>query len=262
MRADRGRTPDTDASSGGPDGRRDDPGVARLSNAVDPRSEAASAATPVEMRLLRGRRGTGLLIVAALLVATFASGWSLGQPRTSTPATPAADSAEVGFARDMTEHHAQAVEMAEIIRDRTVDPSLRFLARDVALTQQAQIGRMRGWLDQWGVTVVRPGEPMEWAGPMADHEMPTTGRMPGMAERADINALSTAPLAEAERAFLELMIEHHRGGVAMASAVLDRTERVEILTLAEAIVESQRSEIAAMQDLLAQRLTVATQGNG
>ncbi|MDP9479986.1 MAG: DUF305 domain-containing protein, partial [Actinomycetota bacterium] len=34
---------------------------------------------------------------------------------TSRP--PADDSAEAGFARDMMVHHAQAVEMAEILRD-------------------------------------------------------------------------------------------------------------------------------------------------
>jgi uncharacterized protein (DUF305 family) len=46
----------------------------------------------------------------------------------------------------MMVHHAQAVEMAEIVRDRTENPQTRTLATDIALTQQAQIGQMQGWL--------------------------------------------------------------------------------------------------------------------
>ena len=59
---------------------------------------------------------------------------------------PGDDSAEAGFARDMMVHHAQAVQMAEIVRDKTQSDDIRLLASDIALTQQAQIGIMQGWL--------------------------------------------------------------------------------------------------------------------
>jgi hypothetical protein len=55
-------------------------------------------------------------------------------------AEPSDTSAEVGFARDMSVHHGQAVEMAFIIRDRTDDPDIRLLAYDIINTQRAQIG--------------------------------------------------------------------------------------------------------------------------
>jgi uncharacterized protein (DUF305 family) len=64
--------------------------------------------------------------------------------------TPGEDSPEAGFARDMMVHHAQAVQMAEIVRDKTESPAMRTLAADIALTQQAQIGMMQGWLEVWG----------------------------------------------------------------------------------------------------------------
>jgi uncharacterized protein (DUF305 family) len=44
----------------------------------------------------------------------------------------------------MIVHHAQAVEMAEIVRDRTQSDDIRILASDISLTQQAQIGIMQG----------------------------------------------------------------------------------------------------------------------
>ena len=92
-----------------------------------------------------------LLLVVAILVAVA----SLYLLVTSRP--PGEGSAEAGFARDMTVHHAQAVEMAEIVRDRTESEQIRTLATDIALTQQAQIGRMGGWLDVWGLYPYRDG---------------------------------------------------------------------------------------------------------
>jgi predicted cobalt transporter CbtA len=61
-----------------------------------------------------------------------------------TPRLPIEDSPEVTFARDMAVHHAQAMEMALVLRDRSTDAELRQFALDIMLTQQAQIGQMQG----------------------------------------------------------------------------------------------------------------------
>ena len=63
------------------------------------------------------------------------------------PHVPADNSAEAGFARDMTAHHEQAVEMALLIRDRSSDPIIRTMATDMVLTKTNQMGQMMGWLD-------------------------------------------------------------------------------------------------------------------
>jgi uncharacterized protein (DUF305 family) len=49
------------------------------------------------------------------------------------------------------------------------------------------------------------------------------------------------------------MIEHHRGGVEMAEAVLDRSDRSEVLAVAEAIVAGQTNEIDVMNQMLIER---------
>lgn len=163
------------------------------------------------------------------------------------PNPPGEGSAEVGFARDMSVHHAQAVEMAELVRDRTVEPDIRLLASDISLTQQAQRGQMGAWLDLWGVNRTS-GEPaMAWMGE------PTTDGMPGMATNEELAAMRAARGAEADRLFLRAMIPHHRGGALMAEAVLDRTDQPEVGRLAEAMATSQRSEIEVMEDMLASR---------
>ena len=199
--------------------------------------------------MLRSDRDSALnrwvrVLVGVLLVAGYAL-WAtalLDRPA----ALPVDDSAAAGFARDMSVHHAQAVEMAEIIRDRTdSDNKLRLLATDIALTQQAQIGRMRGWLDVWDLPRTGSEPAMAWM-ELTDH-----GAMPGMAERADIDSLRTVRLADAEITFLELMIAHHKGGVAMAESVRDRDIPDEVRALADSIVTSQRSELEYMRTMLA-----------
>jgi len=160
---------------------------------------------------------------------------------------PGDSSAEAGFARDMAVHHAQAVEMAEIVRDKTESEEIRTMAADMALTQQAQIGRMQGWLDAWGLPVTGAEPAMSWMG------HPTEGRMPGMASPEEINRLRDAPPDEADRLFLQLMIPHHQAAVPMAEAVLERTDRPEVERLANAIIASQQGEINIMREMLESR---------
>jgi len=53
----------------------------------------------------------------------------------------------------MIVHHAQAVQMAEIVRDKTESDDMRLLASDISLTQQAQVDIMQGWLAVWGLPI-------------------------------------------------------------------------------------------------------------
>ena len=167
----------------------------------------------------------------------------------------------LGFARDMAAHHAQAVDMAERIRSRTADPQLRSLATDIVLTQQAQIGRMQGWLELWGEPLTSTAPPMAWVDDDSDGEgmdhMPggngEMATMPGMAGPADLAELDSLELPAAERRFLELMIEHHRGGVQMAESVLAAEPTDVVTTLATSIVTGQAAEIELMETMLADR---------
>ena len=52
--------------------------------------------------------------------------------------------------------------------------------------------------------------------------------------------------APVDRAFIDAMVPHHRGAVAMAEAVLRRTKDRELRGLAEGIIEAQRKEIETM----------------
>lgn len=202
------------------------------------RIPAASRVVPTTDPARRWTDPLVLLVFAVILVATI---WTV---RTLEPGMPSEASADVGFARDMGDHHAQAVAMAEIIRAKTEDPEIRAIATDIVLTQQAQIGQMRGWLDAWRRPVAGRGDPMAWMGLGASD-------MPGMATTGELEDLDYATGAAADELFLRLMIRHHRGGLLMASAGIARAGQDEVRTLARAIRDGQTAEIAGMNELLA-----------
>ncbi|MBB2892041.1 DUF305 domain-containing protein [Flexivirga oryzae] len=168
-------------------------------------------------------------------------------------AVPGNDSAEAGFARDMQVHHAQAVQMAFIIRDKSKNPTIKTIAFDIINTQQQQAGQMFGWLEQWRLPQAATQQPMSWM-PTTHVGQATTHRgasMPGMASQSQLTQLRSLIGPAADRRFLTLMIAHHRGGVTMAEAIQPLTGNAAVNTLAAAIETSQRAEIAQMTRLRA-----------
>ena len=204
------------------------------------------------------RQRIALVVVTAvvLLGGVFALGRITAGPTANPPST---DSAAAGFLRDMQVHHAQAVEMALLVRDRTDDAAVRQLAYDIAVGQATQSGTMYGLLEAWDLPQASREPAMTWTllpaldGSDDGHQMDASapGGMPGLATDEQIAELTAASGDDAVRLFLTLMIAHHQGGVEMADAVLARTDVPQVVSLATGIQRSQRAEITAMQNLLA-----------
>nr|WP_093609945.1 DUF305 domain-containing protein [Streptomyces indicus] len=169
-------------------------------------------------------------------------------------ATPSTDSADAGFARDMAVHHQQAVEMSFIVRDRTEDEDIRRLAYDIANTQANQRGMLLGWLNLWGLPIADGKAPMGWmempASPAPGHD---GALMPGMATKSELARLGRLSGKEAEIFYLQLMTDHHKGGVHMAQGCVDRCTVGVEKRLAQGMVDAQESEIDLMADLLKER---------
>ncbi len=193
-----------------------------------------------KLRYMDGRDGALLLLS---IVAVFAIAAAFLTYLSNRP--PGDNSDEAGFARDMMVHHAQAVQMAELVRDKTEDETIRTIAGDMAITQQGQIGQMQGWLNVWGLPITGPEPQMAWMG----HDLDEGGRMPGMASPEEIQELAAASPEEADEIFLRLMIEHHEAAIPMSEAVYD-TDEPAVRQLAEAIAASQESEIRMMGNML------------
>jgi uncharacterized protein (DUF305 family) len=190
---------------------------------------------------------------AAVLIAAGAITYAVAEDGGSGTRVPAAESADAGFARDMAVHHQQAVEMSYIVRDRTDDQEVRRLAYDIAQTQANQRGMLLGWLDLWELPKVSAKAPMAWMG-MGDMPPGQDGAlMPGMATDAELRKLGTLSGKRAEVFYLQLMTDHHKGGVHMAQACVARCTVGAEKRLAEGMVESQQAEIQLMAGMLKQR---------
>ncbi|MFI6929252.1 DUF305 domain-containing protein [Streptomyces sp. NPDC050287] len=190
--------------------------------------------------------------VAGVLVAAGAVSYAVAEDSGSDP-TPTADSADAGFARDMSVHHQQAVEMSYIVRDRTDDEDVRRLAYDIAQTQANQRGMLLGWLDLWQLPKVSADPPMTWMG-MGDMPAGKDGAlMPGMATNSDLKKLGTLSGKQAEIFYLQLMTDHHKGGIHMAEGCVDKCTVGVEKQLAQGMVNGQQSEIDLMAGMLKER---------
>jgi uncharacterized protein (DUF305 family) len=197
------------------------------------------------------RRPAVLAVGLLAVTVCVAAGVLIGSWR----ATPRDDSAEAGFARDMATHHAQAVDMSFVVRDKSTDRDIRALASDIIVTQSTQRGMFMGWLQQWGLPQASARPRMAW---MPGHVHSTSAAegavlMHGMATEAELRSLEEANGVDAEVRFLQLMIRHHEGGIIMARALMALSERRELVQMAKSIDEGQRAEIALMRNMVAAR---------
>jgi uncharacterized protein (DUF305 family) len=174
-----------------------------------------------------------------------------GEPTADLPAPAGeaavpATAADIGFLQDMSDHHAQAVLMADhAVRHADAD-QVRTLAANIVSDQAFERGTMAAYLTDRGGTDGDPGrQAMAWMG----HPVPLD-EMPGLIPASDLAALLGLDGPELDRRFLQLMIEHHEGGVDMAAAALRFVSDPAVRSLAGQMVVAQEEEIADMAALL------------
>ena len=169
--------------------------------------------------------------------------------RTSEVSTTEHNDADVTFARDMIQHHAQALSMVDLTLDRDLDPEVLALAEDIRAAQAPEIETMADWLTAWGEEVPET---------MRDHVNSDDGmegmdhgdEMPGMMTSDDFDSLENASDTEFQDMWLEMMVEHHEGAVEMAETEQDEGQFKDAVDLAGQIVEAQKQEIDTMKGLL------------
>ena len=201
----------------------------------------------------RGGRGAGgaatLLVGCQTQPASTGSGHEGHGATASAPAATGSMSAsfndaDVAFAQGMLPHHAQAVEMADIVLAKPgLAGRVDELATEIKAAQQPEIDTITSWLAAWGAPV------------MADHASmghgADGGGMPGMLTPADLDALRAADAGAASRIFLEQMIAHHEGAISMAQMEVATGANQDAVAMAQAIVTSQSVENDRMRELLA-----------
>lgn len=148
------------------------------------------------------------------------------------------NSADVSYARMMIQHHAQALEMTELVPRQAESERVRKLAERISAAQGPEIEAMRGWLKN-------NGEKEDAAGGAHDH-----AAMPGMATEAQLKKLRAARGDAFDRLFLTLMITHHEGAITMATDVKSEGNNVQVEEMADDVAAQQTSEISRMREML------------
>lgn len=209
-----------------------------------PKTEPPAGADQAPAGIRSRRFGPATLAVA--VVSALLVGFAVGTLVLRPAATPGDTSPEAGFARDMSTHHDQAVEMGMIAYARASLPEVRQLAFDIATNQQGQIGMMQQWLREWELLPTSSEPPMAW---MPDGDAFGGSPMPGMASSDQMQQLREAEGLEVDRLFLELMLTHHLGGIHMVDGVLDLSDHPEVTWLAGLMKRGQRGEVEVLQNL-------------
>lgn len=155
---------------------------------------------------------------------------------------------DVDFATDMIQHHAQALTMVDLTVGRDLSPELTKLAEQIQAAQGPEIETMVDMLNEFDQPI--PETMRDHANAHGDGEMDMDSDMPGMMSADDMAALEAAQGQEFETMWLEMMIEHHKGAIEMATTETSEGEYPETVDLAETIIEAQQAEIEEMEALL------------
>lgn len=199
------------------------------------------------MHINRSTRALGALTLGlTLTLSACGSDDSGGSSNTSQVSTTEHNDADVAFASDMLQHHAQALSMVDLTLDRPLDPEVQQLADQIREAQAPEIETFADWLTDWDEEVPETMRDHSNAGP----DMGDMGEAMGGMDADDMTALQDAPDAEFQTVWLEMMVEHHEGAVDMATTETDDGQYKPAIDLANAIITSQTEEIKTMSGLL------------
>lgn len=207
------------------------------------------------MNTSRARRAlSAALVVTVLPLGLAACGGSddAGRPAAARTASngDVFNPADVDFAQQMIPHHAQAVQMVQMVRHRPLDPAVRRLAEQIRDAQVPEIQTMVGWLDDWDEKVPPTANDHMHADMKGMGGMEGMSDGPGMMSAEDMTALSRASDSEFQDMWLTMMIHHHEGAIEMARREVASGTFAGALSMARGIESSQQQEIDTMRGML------------
>jgi len=167
---------------------------------------------------------------------------------------------DIMFVRMMIPHHEGAIQMAELVPDRTGREELLNLRTEIIEEQEDEIDQMCNLLDEAEATGC------DEVGSMMPHEMQDMmheGNMGGMMDQEDMQEMMPREYMmthddrrelrrtedeEFDCLFAHHMIRHHEGAVVMSEYVIDEGESERVDNLAQEIIAAQQEEIELMEE--------------
>jgi uncharacterized protein (DUF305 family) len=182
-----------------------------------------------------------------------------GQESRAVGAEQARDLSKVGatpgdvkFMQGMIHHHAQAIDMTELLKTRTASEDMKKLGLRIQVSQTDEIRMMQRWLQGHGMEAPDP-HALHMPGmvmPGMDHGP----MMPGMLTPEEMARLAELKGPEFDRFFLQGMIKHHGGAILMVKELFETPgagQDSTIYAFASDVVADQQMEIDRMSGMLA-----------
>ena len=170
----------------------------------------------------------------------FAFAFALPAEASGPAPTRAQAQYEVRFMTEMIDHHAMAIEMAELCLTRAIHQELLEMCQQIIAAQSQEIATMQAWLADWyGVNY----------GPQMTRGM-----------QRQLEQMASMTGAEFEIAFMKSMIRHHWKAVVRASGCIDRAYHEELVEMCTEIVEAQVAEITQLRTWLCEWYGICNYG--
>jgi uncharacterized protein (DUF305 family) len=189
---------------------------------------------------------------AAAAVLLLASGCSAGSeepnPDGSTVASAGqggANDADRHFVEKLQPHHDQAVEMSKMVlaKKSAVDPEVREIARQIAKVSETELAKVNAWVVDWGSPAAE--------GHGAEEDPNHHGGAGGLMTEGQMLLLDQLEGLDAQQVYLDGMVKHHHGAVALTETQIREGTHPDAVALAREILARQQSEIIRLQELQA-----------
>ncbi len=147
---------------------------------------------------------------------------------TTSQASAKPASYDAKFLDQMSEHHQDAIKMAEMAESKAQNPEVKKVALRMAKDQKEEIAQMKNWREKFFNSAPK-----------------TKMTMPKM----DMSTFKEKSGRDFDLAFLDMMAKHHEQGIEMAKSASDKLFNPQIKTFAQTVMLKQDSERSELQNM-------------
>lgn len=155
-------------------------------------------------------------------------------------AAPNTGNVNLDFVLEMTPHHEGGIDMAKAILKYGTNDDVKKIAQNIVTSQEAQLPLMQQMKMEF-----------EKEPPSSKEASENYIKTYNQIKANMFKEMESVPLTgSANRIFLQQMIYHHEGAIAMAKNILQYTNSPQLKDLAENIITTQGKGVDEMQQLL------------
>ena len=176
---------------------------------------------------------------AALMIGVIAGACGgADQPSATSPVGegPRFVQADVDFVVSLSQHHGQALHLAELASSRGRSADVKTMAAGIAAVYAPQVDTLAGWIREW----------VQAGAELPAHDAGFGETAPGMLPERAVTRLESLAGSAFDRQFRVLMARHHRGGLKLVAEQLNDGVNPDARALAERLRREQTEQLSQL----------------